>query len=153
MAETLSPPPQFSEPDMHHGTCFTHVPWCMSGSLTCGCLKSRWQGKRSRHSQHMCNPQFYVSGKRPMKECLNPESFHRGWKTYNLNTFSWPVFLNIFQHIQSQWLLQLVPMGSTLLILCHKSSKYCCKPCEYATHTIRYIVKITENDDIYIKKD
>ena len=20
---------------MHHGTCVTHVPWCMSGSLTC----------------------------------------------------------------------------------------------------------------------
>ena len=23
-------------PGMHHGTCFTHVPWCMSGSLTHG---------------------------------------------------------------------------------------------------------------------
>ena len=21
---------------MHHGTCVTHVPWCISGSLTCG---------------------------------------------------------------------------------------------------------------------
>ena len=26
----------FSEPGMHHGTCVMHVPWCMSGSLTCG---------------------------------------------------------------------------------------------------------------------
>ena len=26
----------FSDPDMHHGTCVTHVPWCMSGSLTHG---------------------------------------------------------------------------------------------------------------------
>ena len=25
-----------SDPDMHHGTCVTHVPWCMSGSLACG---------------------------------------------------------------------------------------------------------------------
>ena len=25
-----------SNPGMHHGTCVTHVPWCMSGSLTCG---------------------------------------------------------------------------------------------------------------------
>ena len=26
-----------SDPGMHHGTCATHVPWCMSGSLTrCG---------------------------------------------------------------------------------------------------------------------
>ena len=26
--------PLVSDPDMHHGTCITHVPWCMSGSLT-----------------------------------------------------------------------------------------------------------------------
>ena len=25
-----------SDPGMHHGTCVTHVPWCMSVSLTCG---------------------------------------------------------------------------------------------------------------------
>ena len=25
-----------SNPDMHHGTCVTHVPWCMSGSLNRG---------------------------------------------------------------------------------------------------------------------
>ena len=28
--------PLVSDPDMHHGSCATHVPWCMSGSLTCG---------------------------------------------------------------------------------------------------------------------
>ena len=28
--------PLVNDPDMHHGTCVTHVPWCMSGSLTCG---------------------------------------------------------------------------------------------------------------------
>ena len=26
--------PPVSDPGMHHGTCVTHVPWCMSGSLT-----------------------------------------------------------------------------------------------------------------------
>ena len=45
--------PLVSDPDMHHGTCVTHVPWCMSG-------------KRCRHSRRMRNPQFYVSIKRPM---------------------------------------------------------------------------------------
>ena len=55
-----------SDPDMHHGTCMTHVPWCMPGSLTSGFLWSRWRVKRSRHSRCMCNTQFYVSGKRPM---------------------------------------------------------------------------------------
>ena len=28
--------PLVSDPGMHHGTCVTHVPWCMSGSLTRG---------------------------------------------------------------------------------------------------------------------
>ena len=47
-----------SEPDMHHGTCVTHVPWCMSGSLT--------RGGGGKHSRRMHNPLFHVSGKRPM---------------------------------------------------------------------------------------
>ena len=64
---TFSPPPRVSDPDMHHGTCVTHVPWCMPGSLTSGFLWSRWWGKRSRHSRRMRKPQFYVSGKRPIR--------------------------------------------------------------------------------------
>ena len=58
----------------HHGLaieiCVTHVPWCISGSLTCGFLWNRWQGKRSRHSRRMHNPQFCVSGKRPIAKDL-----------------------------------------------------------------------------------
>ena len=34
MPGTFSPPPRVSDPDIHHGTCVTHVPWCMLGSLT-----------------------------------------------------------------------------------------------------------------------
>ena len=64
--ESFPPPSQVSNPDMHHGTCMTHVPWCMPGSLTSGFLWSRWRGKRSRHSRRMRNPQIYVSGKRPI---------------------------------------------------------------------------------------
>ena len=63
MPGTFSPPPRVTDPDMHHGTCLTHVPWCMPGSLNSGFLWSRWRGKRSRHSRRM---EFYVSGKRPM---------------------------------------------------------------------------------------
>ena len=36
MPGTFSPPTWVSDPDMHHGTCLTHVPWSMSGSLTSG---------------------------------------------------------------------------------------------------------------------
>ena len=66
MPGTFSPSPQVSDPDMHHGTCVTHVPWCMPGSLTSGFIWNRRRGKRSRHSRRMRNMQFYVSGKRPM---------------------------------------------------------------------------------------
>ena len=45
MPGTFYPPPRFSDPDMHHGTCVTHVPWCMSGSLTSSFLWSRPRGK------------------------------------------------------------------------------------------------------------
>ena len=58
MPGTFFPPPRISYPDMHHGTCVTHVPWCMPGSLTSGFLWSRWRGKRSWYYWRMRNPQF-----------------------------------------------------------------------------------------------
>ena len=70
MPRTFSPPPLVSDLGMHHDTCVTHVPWCMSGSLTRG-----WQGKRSRHSRRMRNPQFYVSGKRPVQSHLQAQAW------------------------------------------------------------------------------
>ena len=45
MPGTFSPSPQVSDPDMHHGTCVTHVPWCMPGSLTRSFLWNRRRGK------------------------------------------------------------------------------------------------------------
>ena len=62
MPGTFSPPPLVNDPDMHHGTCVTHVSYCMPGSLTSGLLCSRWRGKRSRHPpkcmccMHRCVP-------------------------------------------------------------------------------------------------
>ena len=72
MPGTVSPPPGVNDPDMHHCTCVTHVPWCMPESLTSGFLWSRWRGKRSRHSRRMHNPQLYVSGKRPIADRILP---------------------------------------------------------------------------------
>ena len=64
MLETFFSRPWISDPDMHHGTCVTHVSWCMLGLLISGFLWCRWQGKHFLHSRRMRNPQFYVSGKR-----------------------------------------------------------------------------------------
>ena len=66
MPGTSSPPPRVSDPDMHRGTCVTRVPWCMPRSLTSGFLSSRRRGKRTQLSRRTRNPQFYVSGKRPV---------------------------------------------------------------------------------------
>ena len=63
MPRTLSPPPRLSDPDMHHCTCVMYVLWCIPGSLTSGFLWSRWL---TWYSRQMCNPQCYVSGKRPI---------------------------------------------------------------------------------------
>ena len=41
MPGTFSPPPQVSDPDMHHGMCVMHVLWCMPELLTSGFLWSR----------------------------------------------------------------------------------------------------------------
>ena len=70
-AGNIFQPPRVNYPDMHHGTCVTHVPWCMPGSLTSGFLWNRWRGKRSWHSRRMRNMQFYVSGKRPIAYTLD----------------------------------------------------------------------------------
>ena len=51
--ERFPRPPQVSDPDMHHGTCVTHVPWCMPGLLTSGFLWSWWRGKHSWYSWRM----------------------------------------------------------------------------------------------------
>ena len=70
MPGTFSPPPRISDPDIHHGACVTHVPWCMPGWLIKGFIW-RWRGKRSRYSRRMRNPQFYVSSKRHIQRYSN----------------------------------------------------------------------------------
>ena len=62
MPGTFSPPPRISDPDMHHGTCATHVPWCTWGSLIKGFLWSRWRGKRYRHFLRMRDFTYLVRG-------------------------------------------------------------------------------------------
>ena len=87
MPGTFSPPPGVSDPDMHRGTCVTHVPWCMTGSLTSGFPLSRWRGKRSRHSRRMRNPQFHVSVKSPTEVVV--ESVVVWWSVVRTTCLRW----------------------------------------------------------------
>ena len=79
MPGTFSPPPLVSDPDTHHGTCVTHVAWCMPGSLSTGFLWSGWRGKRSRHSWRMRNPQLCVYSKRPMQHDAEKYTICQYW--------------------------------------------------------------------------
>ena len=56
-AGNVSPATDVKDPGMHHGTCVTP---------SRGIANPPWRGKHSRHSRRKRNPQFYVSGKRPM---------------------------------------------------------------------------------------
>ena len=78
MPGTFSPLPRPSDPDMRHCTCVTHVSWRMSGSLTSCSLWSQCREKRSQHSRRKRNPQFYVSGKRPIYDSTEVSSYEDG---------------------------------------------------------------------------
>ena len=87
MPGTFSPPPRVSDPDIHHGTCVTHVPWSMPGSLTSGFLWDRWRGKRSRHPRCMRKLLFYVSGRRPIVPfCVLAYRCTSGWMIRKTHT-------------------------------------------------------------------
>ena len=82
MRRMFSLPPQISDASMHHGMCMgilcqiavTYMPWYMPGYLTSSFLLRWCRGNHCRHSWHTRNPQFYVSGKRPIHLCS-----HRWW--------------------------------------------------------------------------
>ena len=60
VAHALGMPGTFlSNPDMHHGTCVTHVPWCMPESLTSGFLWSREIIQRNNWELVMANRLVY----------------------------------------------------------------------------------------------
>ena len=65
MPGTFSPSPQVSDPDMHHGTWVTYVPWYIPGSLTSGFLWKRRRGKTFPAFPVHAQPAI-LSGKRSM---------------------------------------------------------------------------------------
>ena len=91
---TCSPPPRVNDPDMHHGTCVTHV-WCMTESVTSGFLWRRRRGKRSHHSRRKRNLRFYVFGKRPMSCAYwwNPVRAHSHHPVIWFSTFKGAVLV------------------------------------------------------------
>ena len=70
LSGTFSPPPTSKKTASQRSR---HAPWHVRhprAVVHTGIANPQWQGKRSRHFKHMRNPQFYVSGKRPMLSCI-----------------------------------------------------------------------------------
>ena len=98
MPGTFSPSPRVRDPDMHHGTCVTHVPWCMPGSLTSGFL---WNWRREENVPGIsgacatCNFTYLVRGPwpEPMLTQITNTILHQCWP--------WP---RIYFHVtRGQW--------------------------------------------------
>ena len=83
-ARNVFSPTRVSDPDMHHVTCVTHVSRCIPGSLISGFLWKRCPGILSWHFRRMHNPQFYVSGMRPMPHLSGVSGWTRSWGVENL---------------------------------------------------------------------
>ena len=95
MPGTFSLPPQVSDPDMHHDTCVTHVPWWMPGSLISGFLWSRRWGETFPAFPVLAQPAIYVSSKRPVAQVHSNNArqrfskiFSRDIVVYMLMTYS-----------------------------------------------------------------
>ena len=84
-------------------TCITTSASRMPGSFISGFLCSRW-GKRSRYSRRMRNPQFCISGKRPIVKLISQSHF----SLIHILVHIWGVFredqLIISRHLYRWWL-------------------------------------------------
>ena len=148
-----------SNPDMHHGTCVTHVPWCMPGSLTSVFLWSQWRGKHSRHSWRMRKPQFNVSGKKPIpvqidKPCNMLMSPHTLYFTLYLQQQAWTaygVFCNRKWHncTGGQHANDLLLICEIYVNICHGNADfklYTCWVSCIANQSILCEINVTNND-------
>ena len=76
-----------------------------------GIANPQWRGKRSRRSRHMRNPQFYVSGKRPMNE----------WQHYMTSErviYRWNEWIHLTCHYHSHGILYINPYPDGVAIEC-----------------------------------
>ena len=108
MPGTFSPPPASKETASQRSRHVSRHVRHARAVMHVGMSNPRWWGECSRHSRHMRNPQFYVSGKRPIIKpnyiFLMPASspwLHHGWTGLNcLQSDVPPAML----HVQGNWL-------------------------------------------------
>ena len=109
-----------------------------------GIANMRWRGKRSRHSRRMRNPQFYVSGKRPMEvfpwDTTTRESFvsilGKLLRNMNFDYNAWKHKSVMYILLFLRLLWHLAPLFENVLIL-HWYAWYFLN--KYVTVLFRYI--------------
>ena len=102
---TFSPSPRVSDPDMHHGTCVTHVPLCLPRSLTSGFVWSRWQGKHSRNSHR--NFTYMIRGTCRDTIVNITKSLRFQWIYPKITAVLCPVFLIIVSYLEHSYVFLL----------------------------------------------
>ena len=83
-----------------------------------GIAKPRWRGKRSQHSPRTCNPQFYVSAKRPMVNSSHWQRVVRQDTTYVVVLLINFFFLCSYVPLRCNVDAQVIYMVSTENLLC-----------------------------------
>ena len=78
--------PPVSDPGMHHGTCVTHVPWCMSGSLT------RGGGKHNTGIPSASASGYFTYLARGQSATLFKELYLCWWCSSALDLYIWSMF-------------------------------------------------------------
>ena len=105
--------PLVSDPGMHHGTCVTHVPWCMSGSLTWGdgenvpgihgacapAILRIWQEAHTKHRfpyhKHRCNSDHEITKSYQVISTDRNVKKTKWWQN-KLTLFLWNFYLPVF---------------------------------------------------------
>ena len=106
MPGTFPNHPRVSDPDMHHGTCVTQVPWCMPGLLTSGFLWSRCGQNVSDNPGACATHNFAYLVRGPWEQelvrqqrthvkwnyrgklCLYPNSLNRNWTIFPMHDYN-----------------------------------------------------------------
>ena len=122
------PPPRVSDPDMHHGTCVTDVPWCMPASLTSGFLWSWRRGNVPGIPGACTNRNFtYLARVHPQKYAcgsycafLPVPYFHRNsdrFRVYPVTKTQLCILLAIYIIVLNLLLIAAINMNETLSML------------------------------------
>ena len=120
MPGTFSPPPPVSDPDMHHGTCVTHVPWCMPGSLNSGFPLKSVAGKTFPAFQAHAQPSHWNEGIQTDTRCSTNEGWieNNVWTTVvNFNVATRVLFWCIFRESRNNYYVPIPDDKNTILTL------------------------------------